>query len=360
MHAHPFTEPMTSLDFVRARWYDARTGSFLTPDPLGYNDSANLYTFAGGDPVNGRDPSGQAAILTRNGTIVASDRRIGGGIRRFSREEIARDPQKVRAFIGIYSEVSAAEADALIEHAGHAWATGGDRMRVVAPGAAKAAGVYPLMLATACVGIGGGIGDVVAGELGFGFIGTHAVGGFTAGVGAQAGNDLSSGNLGSANQYLSSGAEGAVVSLAIGGVIRVVGGSEMIPDIFPDGVRQPTGVANPVTETTSARGNGRTRLGVRRTNQADWRSLRNLWDEMGSGEILSLDNRVLIAQGRPPVVDAQWVQHFPGDAPLLGEQITIHHIGGGKISVPLPKSRHIDAHKPGGFRRNPGGPGTSG
>jgi RHS repeat-associated protein len=62
MHAHPFTDPLTQLDYVRARWYDARTGSFLTPDPFGYNDSSNLYAFAGGDPVNGRDPSGSCWV----------------------------------------------------------------------------------------------------------------------------------------------------------------------------------------------------------------------------------------------------------------------------------------------------------
>jgi RHS repeat-associated protein len=59
MHAHPFTEPVTRLNYVRARWYDPTTGSWLSPDPLGYRDSSNLYAFAGGDPVNGRDPSGE-------------------------------------------------------------------------------------------------------------------------------------------------------------------------------------------------------------------------------------------------------------------------------------------------------------
>jgi len=59
MHAHPFTEPMTRLNYVRARWFDPESGSFLSPDPMGYKDSSNLYAFAGGDPVNGRDPTGK-------------------------------------------------------------------------------------------------------------------------------------------------------------------------------------------------------------------------------------------------------------------------------------------------------------
>lgn len=57
--ALPFAEPATGLVYARARWYDPSTGSFLSPDPKGYIDSSNLYAFAGGDPVNRRDPTGE-------------------------------------------------------------------------------------------------------------------------------------------------------------------------------------------------------------------------------------------------------------------------------------------------------------
>lgn len=56
--AAPFRDPVTGLDFFRNRWYDPRTGTFMTPDPMAYGDSPNLYAFAGGDPVNRRDPTG--------------------------------------------------------------------------------------------------------------------------------------------------------------------------------------------------------------------------------------------------------------------------------------------------------------
>ncbi|HEX8170970.1 MAG TPA: Ig-like domain-containing protein [Thermoanaerobaculia bacterium] len=56
--AAPFTDPATGLAFFRARWYDPETGTWLTPDPVGYDDSSNLYAFAGGDPVNSSDPTG--------------------------------------------------------------------------------------------------------------------------------------------------------------------------------------------------------------------------------------------------------------------------------------------------------------
>ena len=55
----PFADASTGLVYARARWYDPAVGAFLTPDPMGYKDSSNLYAFAGGDPVNGRDPSGE-------------------------------------------------------------------------------------------------------------------------------------------------------------------------------------------------------------------------------------------------------------------------------------------------------------
>lgn len=55
----PFQEPNTGLVLMRDRWYDPRTGTFLTPDPEGYADSPNLYAFGKGDPVNNSDPTGR-------------------------------------------------------------------------------------------------------------------------------------------------------------------------------------------------------------------------------------------------------------------------------------------------------------
>lgn len=54
------------LVYFRNRWYDASVGSFATPDPLGYKDSATLYPFCGDDPVNCSDPDGMAR-RTKNG-----------------------------------------------------------------------------------------------------------------------------------------------------------------------------------------------------------------------------------------------------------------------------------------------------
>jgi len=57
--ALPFTDPATGLVYARARWYDPSTGSFLSPDPMGFQDSSNLYAFCAGDPVNCSDPTGE-------------------------------------------------------------------------------------------------------------------------------------------------------------------------------------------------------------------------------------------------------------------------------------------------------------
>jgi RHS repeat-associated protein len=70
--ALPFAEPATGLVYARARWYDPATGSFLSPDPRGYQDSSNLYAFAGGDPVNRRDPTGTDAV-SKAGVFVGTD-----------------------------------------------------------------------------------------------------------------------------------------------------------------------------------------------------------------------------------------------------------------------------------------------
>ncbi len=57
-HALPFAEPATRLIYARARWFDPASGTFLSPDPVGYRDSSNLSAYCGGDPVGRRDPTG--------------------------------------------------------------------------------------------------------------------------------------------------------------------------------------------------------------------------------------------------------------------------------------------------------------
>ena len=50
----------TGLYYYRARHYDPQLGRFLQPDPLGYMDGMNLYTYVDNSPLNWIDPFGLA------------------------------------------------------------------------------------------------------------------------------------------------------------------------------------------------------------------------------------------------------------------------------------------------------------
>jgi len=53
-----WTDPVTGISYARNRWYDARTASWLSEDPLGAVDSPNLYAFVGWRPHAATDPMG--------------------------------------------------------------------------------------------------------------------------------------------------------------------------------------------------------------------------------------------------------------------------------------------------------------
>jgi RHS repeat-associated protein len=50
--------PEVDVYYMRARWYEPKTGRFLSEDPFGLAGGINPYSFAGNDPINGRDPTG--------------------------------------------------------------------------------------------------------------------------------------------------------------------------------------------------------------------------------------------------------------------------------------------------------------
>jgi RHS repeat-associated protein len=64
-------DEVTGLYQVRARWYDAQYGRFVSEDPIGLAGGINVYAYADGNPVSNTDPSGLAAIplagVTGNG-----------------------------------------------------------------------------------------------------------------------------------------------------------------------------------------------------------------------------------------------------------------------------------------------------
>ena len=50
--------PEADLYYMRNRWYEPRTGRFLSEDPIGLEGGLNPYVFGLADPVNHRDPEG--------------------------------------------------------------------------------------------------------------------------------------------------------------------------------------------------------------------------------------------------------------------------------------------------------------
>lgn len=44
--------------YLRSRWYDPKTGRFLTQDPIGLAGGVNLYSYAGNNPIAYTDPFG--------------------------------------------------------------------------------------------------------------------------------------------------------------------------------------------------------------------------------------------------------------------------------------------------------------
>ena len=50
--------PQVDVYFMRARWYEPKSGRFLSEDPIGPEGGLNPYVYAADDPVNLSDPEG--------------------------------------------------------------------------------------------------------------------------------------------------------------------------------------------------------------------------------------------------------------------------------------------------------------
>lgn len=70
-YAGQHTDHATALIYMRARWYDPKTGAFITSDPIGHaSGETNLYGYVGGDPVNLTDPTGLCPWCVVGAVIV--------------------------------------------------------------------------------------------------------------------------------------------------------------------------------------------------------------------------------------------------------------------------------------------------
>ena len=105
-----WTDPVTGLSYARNRWYDARTASWLSTDPLGAVDSQNLYAFVGHSPHMGTDPLGLYKGVTdeEHAEILAWTRALKELQQRAALEAIK---QEALWFLGDTLDGSADETD---------------------------------------------------------------------------------------------------------------------------------------------------------------------------------------------------------------------------------------------------------
>jgi RHS repeat-associated protein len=83
----------TGFIYMGARYYDPVAGRFLSADPLGHGATMDLYSFAGGDPVNRFDPDGRYDKQTFGANSWDDMSNIG--------EQIRREEQFIAAASGL-------------------------------------------------------------------------------------------------------------------------------------------------------------------------------------------------------------------------------------------------------------------
>ncbi|GHT89316.1 hypothetical protein AGMMS49960_21680 [Betaproteobacteria bacterium] len=58
-----YEDEETGLHYNFRRYYEPETGRYITSDPIGVEGRINLYQYAGSDPVNLADPTGEVAFI---------------------------------------------------------------------------------------------------------------------------------------------------------------------------------------------------------------------------------------------------------------------------------------------------------
>lgn len=104
-----WTDPAPSLAYARNRWYDPRTASWLSEDPLRDFDSPNLYAYGAWQPQMYRDPEGLWVETLWDVASVVWDV-----------YELRKDPKSVSNWVALVADVGAAVLPCLPAGAGAA------------------------------------------------------------------------------------------------------------------------------------------------------------------------------------------------------------------------------------------------
>jgi len=81
--AGQYFDSETGLHHNYHRYYDPRTGRYISPDPIGLVGGINLYTYTSNNPTNAIDPLGLLVDVIYNkttGDIAVTDRDTGQSI----------------------------------------------------------------------------------------------------------------------------------------------------------------------------------------------------------------------------------------------------------------------------------------
>jgi len=226
--AAPFQDPATGLIYFRHRWYSPETGTFISPDPMGYEDSANLYAFAKGDPVNGRDPLGLEVAASAS-TFVVSDVREGkkGITYRIPRAWAGQNKIKMHAILLYVGGMQPTAAENLMDSMNVGLAkTGPEAMAAIGANAMVADAaikeVMKVYAVTAVAGLTGGAAGTALGATGLGIWGTAGASGFAGGVAGQATSDVIDRRFSGVKAYLTSGAVSGGLAIGVTGVVSGV------------------------------------------------------------------------------------------------------------------------------------------